>query len=412
LKNLLNYLMGYVVIYIKGAGVERFINFAVLGGIHIWDISWKDDGTVQAKVQLSYVKALRHVARKSRCRFRIVRRRGLPFKIKYFQKRKMLAFGAVMFIVTLYVLSTFAFFVEVTSQKPVKNINPQMIKRLAAEQGIFAGRPKWMMDFKGTEKYLITRVPQLSWVAIRAKGTKIEIEIVEKVAPEPGEKNKGPGNIVALKDGVITQILVMKGQPCVEPGDTVSRGQVLISGAILPNEESLPGQEPAQPPPSSFSGEKVQADGIVRARVWYRGYGECPVVEYGKRNTGKITHALSLKWQQKNVVIWGPKVSPYKLSIDDTKTQKLNWGRSIKLPVELIIVTYREQETYQKNWGTEGAWQRAVKIALASAKRQVPSQAVITDQEIRPVEGNGSRLKRACVILETEEDIGKFLPIE
>lgn len=409
MKNLLNYLLGYVTINIKGDGVERFINFAVQRGIHIWDIHWKKDGTVKAQVQLSCIKALRHVARKSQCRFWIVGRTGLPFWLKYMKKRKMLVFGAVMFVAVLYLLSSFVFFIDVTSQEPVKNVNPQMVKRLAAEKGVAIGRPKWLMDFKETEKYLMNNIPQLTWVGISTQGTKVEIEIVEKVLPEPGEKDKSPGNIVAFKDGVITQILVMRGQARVAPGDTVSKGEVLISGLMLPQVEdptlSSPDHDPSQP-------ELVKADGIVRAKVWYRGYGECPVVEKEKKHTGETTRSLSIKRGEKEMVIWGPKKTPYQLSTSDIAAKKINLGRSKIFPVEIVITTYQEQKNYQKNWGEEGAWNQAVQNALMTAKRQVPSQAQIIKQDIKPIEEGGDGLKRAWVVIETEEAIGKFLPIE
>jgi similar to stage IV sporulation protein len=408
LKKFLYYLLGYVIITIKGDGVERFINFAIQRGIHIWDIHWKKDGTVRARVQLSYIKPLRHVARKSRCRFKIVGRIGLPFQIKQLKRRKMLAFGALIFIATLYLLSSFVFFIEVTSQEPVKNISPQMVKRLAAEKGVVIGRPKWMMDFKETEKHLLNHIPQLTWVAIKAKGTKVEIEIVEKVLPEPGEKDKSPGNIVAFKDGVIKEILVMKGEPRVVPGETVSKGQVLISGIILPQAEAPETGEASIP----YQSELVKADGIVRAKVWYRGYGECPLVEKEKKLTGKSTRSISIIWGEKEVTLWGPKKSPYQLSINEMQIKKINLGRSKFPPVEISIKTYREEKVFQKNWGEEGAWYQAVQSALMAVKRQLPSQAKIIKQDVRPVEESGSGLKRALVIIETEEDIGKFLPIE
>ena len=137
----------------------------------------------------SLIKPLRHVE-KSRCRFKIVGRVGLPFQIKFIKRRKMLACGALMFIAVMYFLSSLVFFIDVTSQEPIKYINPQMVKRLAAEKGVVIGRPKWLMNFNETEKYLLNNIPQLTWVAITAKGTKVEIEIVEKVMPEPGEKDK------------------------------------------------------------------------------------------------------------------------------------------------------------------------------------------------------------------------------
>ncbi len=408
MKKLLNFLLGYVTIIIKGDGVERFINFAIQRGIHIWDIQWKKDGSVQAQVQLSYIKPLRHVARKSRCRFKIVGRVGLPFQIKFIKRRKMLACGALMFIAVMYFLSSLVFFIDVTSQEPIKYINPQMVKRLAAEKGVVIGRPKWLMNYNETEKYLLNNIPQLTWVAITAKGTKVEIEIVEKVMPEPGEKDKSPGNVIAYKDGVITEILVMKGQPRVSPGDTVSKGEVLISGLVLPQNE-VAGNEG-----DSFSEqpELVRADGIVRAKVWYKGYGECPIVEKEKKLTGKSTRSFSLLWGGEELINLGPEKTPYALSIEETQTKIIIPGRSKFPPVEIVIKNYREQKIYQKKWGEEGAWKQAVQNALMIAKRQLPSQAKIIKQDIKSIEENLTGIKRALVIIETEEDIGKFLPIE
>ncbi|NMA15019.1 MAG: sporulation protein YqfD [Clostridia bacterium] len=406
MKTLLDYFLGYVIITIRGKGIERFINLAVQRGIRMWDISWMKDGSVRAKVQLSGIKALRHVARKSHCRFRIGQRQGLPFWVKFFQKRKMLAAGAIFFVLSLYELSSFAFSVQVTSPEPLKIVNEQMIKRLAEEKGIKPGRPKWLMDFKAAEKYLIKEVPQLTWVNISAQGTRLCINVVEKVMPEPDEKNNKSGNIIALKDGIITEILVMKGEPLVTSGDTVSQGQVLISGIITIQEEFPLEEEPLG------KVEKVKADGIVRARVWYRGYGECPLVESGKTNTGKKAQSIKLQWGKRGVVIWGSAAPEFEYYISDTNRRKLTLWRNITLPVEIITTTCWEQEVYKTVRSQEDAWQKAVNAALLAARRQVPAQAKIISRQLKPVEEGVPGLKRAYVILETEEDIGKFISIE
>jgi len=409
LKRLLQYILGFVVIHIQGHNVERFLNLASHRGISIWDIYWIDPNTVRAKVILSGIKPLRHVARISRCRFQIRKKTGVPFIIRYFCRRKMLALGAVIFVMALYLLSSFIFFIDVSSPEPLKNVNPQMVKRLAAEKGIIVGRPKWMMDFKETEKYLINKIPYLTWVGIHTKGTRIEIEIVEKILPDPGEKDKTPGNIVALKDGVIKEILVMKGQPLVSPGDTVAKGEVLISGIIQPEAVSEADQSDIS---HGNQGEKVRADGIVRARVWYSGYGEWPEVETGKRSTGKEMQKIMVAWKNKSITLWGPEKSPYQLSISSSRKREFHLGRNISLPVEVVIITYKEQETYQKIWGTEGALNKAAQAALQAAKRQIPPLAQVVSQEIKPVENSTPGLKRAYVLIETEEDIGKLYPIE
>lgn len=407
LRVFLNYLLGYVIITIKGAGVERFLNLAVQRGINIWDVSWINKDTVQAKVQLLGIKPLRHVARVSRCRFRINNRCGMPFLVMYLKRRKMLVFGGVFFAVSLYILSSFVLFIEITSPEPLKLVNPEKIKVLAAEQGIVVGRPKWVMDFALVEKYIVIKEPQLSWVGIRTKGTKVEIEVVEKVLPDPGESDRKSGNIVATKDGIISEILVMKGQPRVKPGDTVSRGQVLISCTIVPEQTNAEDDKSPQKVT-----QVVKAEGIVKARVWYRGYGECPIIEKGTKNTGKETKKVSLRWKDNNIIVWGPKKSPFNLNVSDEKVNQIQIWRNIKLPVEIITTTYREQSAYQTKWGEAGAWQQAVKLALNAAKRQIPSYAKITNQKVKAVEENIPGLKRAYVILETEEQIGELVPIE
>lgn len=411
MRPLLNYLLGYVTIIIRGNSVERFLNLAIQRGIQVWDIFRLPDGSVRAKVQLSGVRPLRHVARVSRCRFRIKGRFGVPFTLKFLQKRKMLVIGGIFFIAALYVLSSFIFFIRVTSPEPLTRVNPRMVERLAAEQGIKPGRPKWLMDFPGTEKYLINQIPQLTWVGISTQGTKLEIEIVEKVLPEPGEKDRAPGHIVAMKDGIISEILVMRGEPKVSPGETVSRGQILISGIILPEQPVEIEEEDREEQSSLGEPEKVKADGIIRARVWYRGYGECPLVEAGEKNTGRVKRSLAVRWSNRQVTLWGPVKSPFPRSMSDTKTRKVIW-RNINLPVELIITNHWEQKGYRTVRSAEEAWQQAVKLAFQGARRQIPPDAKIVNREVKAVENGTNILKRAYVILETEEDIGKFIPIE
>ncbi|MDD4753350.1 MAG: sporulation protein YqfD, partial [Desulfitobacteriaceae bacterium] len=86
--------------------------------------------------------------------------------------------------------------------------------------------------------------------------------------------------------------------------------------------------------------------------------------------------------------------------------------RNISLPVEIITTTCWEQEVYKTVRSEEEAWQKAVNVALQAARRQVPAQAKIISRQLKPVEEGVPGLKRAYVILETEEEIGRFISIE
>jgi similar to stage IV sporulation protein len=88
LFKLMSFLLGYVTILVTGDAPEKFINMAASRGISLWDVARSGEGGIRLKVRLSAVKPLRHMARRTRCRFRICRREGLPF---YFARlRQML----------------------------------------------------------------------------------------------------------------------------------------------------------------------------------------------------------------------------------------------------------------------------------------------------------------------------------
>ena len=44
-----------------------------------------------------------------------------------------------------------------------------------------------------------------------------------------------PCDIIASKDGVIEEIILLRGEALVEPGQTVSAGDVLITGRVVLN---------------------------------------------------------------------------------------------------------------------------------------------------------------------------------
>ena len=98
---------GYLVIRLCGPYPERVINMAMSRGIGIWDIIQEKEGCLLFKIRLGGFKALRFLVRRTGCRMRIVRKRGLPFIIRRAGKRKVLVLGAVFFCLVLYVFNTF-----------------------------------------------------------------------------------------------------------------------------------------------------------------------------------------------------------------------------------------------------------------------------------------------------------------
>jgi similar to stage IV sporulation protein len=85
---------------------------------------------------------------------------------------------------------------------------------------------------KGKEvaNILLSEYPEISWAGVNIKGNKAFVKIVEKSEIPEVYNPEQKYNLVADADGVITTYYLKKGFPVVSKGDTVKKGQLLVSG--------------------------------------------------------------------------------------------------------------------------------------------------------------------------------------
>ncbi len=398
--NFVSYLIGYVIILVEGESLEKFINLALDNGVVLWDITSIGKDRLLAKVRLSTVRTLRQVARKAHCRFWIQKRTGIPFLYLRIKRRKSMALGIVIFVLGLYLLSSFVWFIEVNGNHHYSSTE---VLEVAAEAGLKQGVLKKQLKPKIIEKVIQERLPEISWVGITVKGTRVIIETVEK--EQIKEKNENPAHIIAKKVGIIKEILVINGQAVVQEEDMVVPGQILISGIVLPVKKAEETPEQGQSLGKVKKPLYVHAKGIVNARVWYNGYGEAYLKEKGQRYTGRTATRLILRTGFKELRI-GPSGIPFTKYKKEVTMKKLPPWRSFKPPVELIRQKYYELENYESVLDREEARQKAWQKAWAKVKKQIPKQAAIIKQETEEIAKDQEELVRIRILVETKEDIG------
>ncbi|MCL6611353.1 MAG: sporulation protein YqfD [Peptococcaceae bacterium] len=412
LFRLVSFLFGYVNILVRGDNLEKFLNMAVSRGIYLWDIRRIGENEIFVKTRLSAVKPLRHIARKTKCRFSFKNREGLPFMASRMRKRKSLVIGVAVFLAGLYLLSSFVWFVDVRGNQRLPS---EKILQAAAEAGLKFGSAKFMVDQQEVENHIRERIPEISYVGVSINGTKATIEIAEKTIIQSPKMQ--PAHIVAKKAGLVKEVLVLVGNPAVREGDTVVPGQVLISGIIPPPEEQNPGQagdpgaDRLTPPPPSPPAY-VQARGVVRARVWYEGYAEVPLLEEGTRETGNSVSRVCIKIRDREIILSGAKETPFKNYRLERDVKKPPGWRNLSIPVELIIEKYLEMENYRKQISREEAAGIARRKALESARSGIQGQAKVVEEQSREITlKNPDNLVRFKARIETLEDIGTEKPI-
>jgi len=378
-----NYLRGYVIIKIEGNNLEKLINLSINRGIDIWDIK-RADNLFVAKIRTSGLAKLHPLLRKTKSSVRILCKVGLPFICFRLGKRKGLVLAGIMFLAILYFLSSFVWFIEIEGNQKV---DTALIKEVAEQNGLYP--PVWRkkVDKQKIENALTNKIPQLAWVGINIYGTKVNIQVEEKTLVKI-EKDRVEC-LVAKSDALIKQMLVISGQPLVKEGDTVKKGQILITG-FLTSEGTTP------------------AKGKIKGRVWYDLYREAYLKQDYQVPTGKFAKALWVRAGDKHFLLRGSSSSPFAHFTQEVKKfqpfsqYQLGW----------ISVTYHEVRKKQKQFTLSEIEKKLRAQAWQSVARKIGKGAKIVQERIVFLPDNSEAiipgLVRLKIEIETLEDIGRI----
>lgn len=395
-----NSLGGVITLLVKGKNQERIINLALSRGIYIWDIKWQGKN-LGLCIRSSALEAFQAIAEENGFELEIADRRGLPFLKTKARRRIGFLSGAGLFVLALYALSLFVWFIEVDGNKAVDS---QQILQSAAHHGLYQGNGKWKFSCSEVEKAMLRELPRLTYVQCEIQGVRAHIRVVEKVWPE--EEYLGPCHIVADRDGVVEDILVLQGQAIVKTGQIVGRGDILISGIVYPPETEFGETVENEPVPEpSF----VRARGTIKARTWYEGYGECPRRKETKIMTGKTMEEINLTTPWKEVCIKKAKLSKKSFYKPVDKHWTVNtplglWG--------IYMKQYHEQQKKVQSYTEAQAIEIARESGFNNLRRKIQPGVEISDSHIQVLSSPGDAMVRIKVAIESIEDISMVQPIE
>jgi similar to stage IV sporulation protein len=136
---------------------------------------------------------------------------------------------------------------------------------------------------------MLLQIPELSWFAVNVRGSHADVLVRER-APKPRIVDESrPTMVYAVKSGVVTKMSVLEGAPAAAAGDTVEKGDVLVSGVMV----------------SRVGGRRlVHAMGEVTARTWYELSAQMPLESSVKRYTCEVKEKRAL-------VIAGKRINLY-----------------------------------------------------------------------------------------------------
>ena len=320
---ILNYFTGYVKIKVEGLFLERFINICVSKKILLMDIKREKSTIMYANVGIADYKKLKQVARKTKSKIKIQRKKGLPFTIKKYRKRKIFGILFVVILALLIVSSNYIWNIEISGN--VKITNQEILQSLE-ESGLKVGLSKNDIDINAVISKIRLDREDIAWIGITVKGTNAIVKIKEAAkAPEVIDENKFC-NIVANKTGMITKINVQNGTANVKEGDIVEEGDILVNGYLE----------------GKYTGTRyVHGAATVEAKIWYTKKEKAMLKQQIPVQTGNEEKKYSIKFKKNQINLFKT-LSKFEKYDTINENKKIILFSNFYLPIEVVKITNKE----------------------------------------------------------------------
>ena len=354
--NIINFFKGYVKISISGKHTERFINICAKKNIYIWNIKRKSPTLLEAFISTAAFKMAEDIAISSETEIKELRRGGMMVLIKKIMGRSGLIAGFLIAALLFFWMTSRVWYIEIAPS----NFSEEVLREQIKKAGIDIGVKTSSVDTVKFQAQMMNINPQLEWIWAEKSGTKIYIDLREKVKkPNPIDINE-PCNLIATHAGKITFSMITEGRAMVTVGTHVSEGQ-LLAGGILDS--------------SVVGARGVHSQGTVMADVYIKKYGDYLLTKEVEVPTGreKKSYVLVLG---KNEISFPSKKTEFKNKTTETIKIPIKIG-DIYFPVSIIKKTEKETITKTVNLTREEVVSGAEKYLDEVLQKEVGSGTII-----------------------------------
>ncbi len=195
--------------------------------IPFWGIDRLSEVEFRCVVYWRDLEEASRVAGSAQCAVEVERYVGLRQTLRGLKRRPVMVVGMVVVLAALVLLPRFVWTVQVQGNERVQTGE---ILHALEKFGVKFGA--WGADIRSQDikNRMMNELPELRWCAVNRTGGCVTVLVAER-EPEPQiELEHEITNVVASRAGVITQMQVMDGFKACEVGDTVTEGQLLVSG--------------------------------------------------------------------------------------------------------------------------------------------------------------------------------------
>ena len=385
IKIIFNYIIGYIRISIEGYYIERFINICRNNKIAIWNLKRDKNVKLELNVGIKDLKRLAKIAKKTKCKMRITKKKGLPFLFNRYKKRKLFFAFLIAIIIILAISSNFIWNIQIVEEDKdtMENLYQDVI-----DSGLTIGTMKSKINTKDIINKVRLKRDDIAWMGIELKGTNAIVKVVKATAKPDIIDDEAYCNIVSDKQGIITKISAQNGTIAVKVGDTVNVGTTLINGWME----------------GKYTGIRyVHAKGEIQAKVWHTKSKKIPYNTTERTETGKIENKYKIKINNFEINL-SKRLSKFEIYDTIVMENKFKIFSDFYLPISLIKTTNKEVKEEQKNYEIEEAKNLGIEQLQDELNNEIENKEKIVNKIINTYEKEDG--VEVYVTYEVLEDIG------
>lgn len=354
---LLNYILGYVRIVVEGYYIERFINICTTSKILIWNLKREKGVRLHLNIGIEdFYKAVK-IARKLQCTIHIEKKKGLPFLLNKYRKRKIFFISLIIILALLYISTNYVWNIDIQVED---NLKVENLMEDIQNAGLKTGMKKTKVKSDEIINKIRLERNDISWIGISIKGTNAIVKVVKaKEVPQLLDE-KEYCNIVAKENGTITKIIAQNGTALVKAGDTVEKGQVLIQGTMEGKYTGI-----------RYVHSLGEIEGIIK-------YSQSEKIYYNVEEnvkTGKKEDKYQIKLNNFQINFYKT-ISNFKFYDTIVEEKKLKIFSNLYLPISVTRLTNYEMEKNSKTYTKEEA------IQIGTQKIENQFEAEMKNQNI------------------------------
>ena len=388
-KKAVNYLRGSVPVQLCSPYPERVLNLCGAHEIPFWDVRWLSPQLISLRTTRRGLREVRRVCGEA-AEITVGREEGIPILWQRVKRRYVLLIGFALFCLALFGGNLFIWDFEVTGNETVSE---ETILRALEGYGLTIGSPGMHVDQEAIRNHVLLELPDISWLAVNVKGCTAHVQVVERLRPPEIVKEDEVCNVVARRSGLVTKVQALDGQAQVLPGDTVTEGELLISGVVDSDQNGL---------------RLLHGQGSVRARTWYDLAVQIPLQYEKKTQSTRQRRRFAIDFGKKRVKFYG-KGSVTGAGCDKIIRYHPISVMGLRLPVTWVVEETTRYEMQRTTRTVAAAQKEGEAQLLRELTAAIGAEGCVKDSQFTA--SKQGKYLRVMLHAECEEEIGQAVTL-